>query len=66
MMYVPNTNRIPTHRVDLWHHVLRIGERSPKSVMEPPQDEERMKEEREEERERGSLSYFAQKSRQSG
>jgi hypothetical protein len=41
MTYVHNMIGIPTHRVDLWHHGLRIGERNPKSLMEPPQGEER-------------------------
>jgi hypothetical protein len=27
--YIPNTIRIPTHGVDLWHHGLRFGERTP-------------------------------------
>jgi hypothetical protein len=50
MMYVPNTIRIPTHGVDLWHHGLWIGERNPKSLMEPlPSQERRRKKEREEE-----------------
>jgi hypothetical protein len=41
---------IPTHRVDLWRHGLRIGERNPKSPMEPPQGEKRR---RKKERKRG-------------
>jgi hypothetical protein len=54
-MYVPNTIRIPTHGVDLWHHGLQIGERNQKSPIEPPQGEEsrRKKESEEEERKRG-------------
>jgi hypothetical protein len=51
--YVPNTIRLPIHGVDLWHHRLQIGERSPKSSMEPPQGEEgRRKKERTTERKR--------------
>jgi hypothetical protein len=47
--YVPNTIRVPTHGVDLMHHDLPIGERTPKSPMELPQCEERkMKKERDE------------------
>jgi hypothetical protein len=58
MIYVPNTIRILIHGVDLWHHRLRIGNRTPKSSMEPPQGEERkMEKEREEEKEQGV--YFA-------
>jgi hypothetical protein len=29
MTYVPNTIRILSHRVDLWHHILRFRERIP-------------------------------------
>jgi hypothetical protein len=48
--YVPNTIRVPTHGVDLMHHDLPIGERTPKSPMELPQCEERkMKKERKKE-----------------
>jgi hypothetical protein len=36
MTYVPNTIGVSTHGVDLLHHGLRIGERTPKSPMEPP------------------------------
>jgi hypothetical protein len=58
-MYVPNTIGIPTHGVGLWHHRPRIGERSHKSPMEPPQGEERRKKEKEEEeRERGVVTLF--------
>jgi hypothetical protein len=38
-MYVSNTIGIPTQRVDLWHHELRLGERNQKSSMEPSQGE---------------------------
>jgi hypothetical protein len=41
MTYVPNMIEIPTHGVDLWRHGLQIGERNPKSSMEPPQGEKR-------------------------
>jgi hypothetical protein len=41
MTNVPNTIGVPTHEVDLWHHEFQIGERTPKSPMEPPQGEER-------------------------
>jgi hypothetical protein len=59
MTNVPNTIRVPTNIVDLWHHGLRIGERTPKTPMEPPQGEERKrKKEREEERERGAGALF--------
>jgi hypothetical protein len=50
-MYVPNTIGVSTHRVDLLHHGLQIGDKISKSPMEPPQGEERkMKKERKEER----------------
>jgi hypothetical protein len=49
---------VPTHRADLCHHGLRIGERSPKSTMERPQGEERRKKERPEERERWAGALF--------
>jgi hypothetical protein len=43
----------------LWHHEFQIGERTPKSPMEPPQGEERKrKKERKKERKRGSMPYF--------
>jgi hypothetical protein len=41
MTFVPNMIGIPTHGVDLWRHGLQIGERNPKSSMEPPQGEKR-------------------------
>jgi hypothetical protein len=41
MAYIPNMIRILTHGVDWWHHGLRVGERKLKSLMEPPQGEER-------------------------
>jgi hypothetical protein len=54
--YIANTIGIPTHGVNLRHHGLRIGERNPKSPIDPPQGEERRrkKEREKEERERGS------------
>jgi hypothetical protein len=52
-MYVPNTIRIPTHGVDLWHHGLQIGERNQKSPIEPPQGEESRRKKESEEEERG-------------
>jgi hypothetical protein len=60
MTYVFNMIRIPTHGVDLWHHGLRIGERKPKSSMEPPQGEDmrRKKERKEEESERGAVGLL--------
>jgi hypothetical protein len=36
---VPNTIKITTYGVDLWHHRLRLAKRNPKSVIEPPQGE---------------------------
>jgi hypothetical protein len=58
--YVPNRIGIPTHGVDLWHHRLRIGERTHKSPMKPPQGEERRrkKETEEGERERRISTLF--------
>ncbi len=47
--YVPNTIRIPTHGVDLWHHGLEIGERNPKSPIKPSQGEKMRKKKRDEE-----------------
>jgi hypothetical protein len=41
MTYVSNTIGIPINRVDLCHHGLQIGERSPKSSMKLSQCEER-------------------------
>jgi hypothetical protein len=38
-MYIPNMIGIPTHRVDLWYHRLRLAKRNPKSSMELPQGE---------------------------
>jgi hypothetical protein len=56
--YVFNTIGIPTHRVDLWHHMLQIGERSHKSSKEPLQSEERRRKKEKE----GLTHYFTQKS----
>jgi hypothetical protein len=65
MTNVPNTIRVPTNRVDLWHHGLQIGERTPKTPMEPPQGEERKrKKERRKKEKEEPVPYFAQKSRQ--
>jgi hypothetical protein len=48
----------PTHKVDLWRQGLQIGERNPKSLIEPPQGEKRRKKERDEkERERGLMTF---------
>jgi hypothetical protein len=48
----------PTHEVDLWRQGLQIGERNPKSLIEPPQGEKRRKKERDEkERERGLMTF---------
>jgi hypothetical protein len=63
MMYVPNTIGIPTHLVDLWHHVLRIEERNPKSPMEPPQGEEMRKKERGERKRKRVKELLAGQSR---
>jgi hypothetical protein len=38
-MFIPNTIGIPTHRVDLWHHGLRLAKRNSKLPMEPSQGE---------------------------
>jgi hypothetical protein len=53
-MYIPNTIRIPTHGVDLWHHVLEFGERTPNqqwSRCKVKGEERRRKERRKEEKE---------------
>jgi hypothetical protein len=60
--YVPNMIGIPTHGVDLWHHILRIGERTPKSSIKPPQGEERKR--KKEKEEEGPVPYFTKKLRQ--
>jgi hypothetical protein len=66
MTYVPNTITIATHRVDWWHHGIRIGERKLKSPMKTPQGEKRkmMKEREEEERERGATRLLMGQSSQ--
>jgi hypothetical protein len=59
--------RIPTHGVDLWHHGLGFGERTPNRQWTHAQGEERRKEKEreEEEKEREGLSYSTQESRRS-
>jgi hypothetical protein len=55
MMYILNTIRIPTHGVDLWHHMLGFGERTPNrqwSHREVKREERRRKERRKKEKER--------------
>jgi hypothetical protein len=56
MSYVPNTIRILTHKVDLWHHRLRFGGggRSPNrqwNCRKVKKGEERKKERRKKEKE---------------
>jgi hypothetical protein len=66
MAYVPNMIRIPTHGVDWWHHGLRVGERKLKSLMEPPQGEERKRKKKieEEKRKREAVGLLVGQSRQ--
>jgi hypothetical protein len=65
MTYVPNTIRILSHRVDLWHHILRFRERTPNRQWScrKVKRARRKKEREEEERERERLSYFTHESR---
>jgi hypothetical protein len=49
MTYVSNIIGIPINRVNLCHHGLQIGERSPKSSMKLSQCEEMRKKEKERE-----------------
>jgi hypothetical protein len=57
-MYVPNTSKIPTNRVNLWHHGLKIWERTQESPIKSSQGEERRKKkEREENKEEGLVPY---------
>jgi hypothetical protein len=64
--YVPNKIRISIHEVNLWHHGLEFGERTPNhqwSHHKVKREERRRKKEREkEEREREGLPYYAQES----
>jgi hypothetical protein len=58
-MLLSNTIGVSTHRVNLTHHMLPIGERTLKSLMEPPQCEESKRKKEKD----GLMPTFTEKSR---
>lgn len=58
-MFIPNTIGIPTHRVDLWHHGLRLAKRNSKLPMEPSQGERGRGRKREEKGRGSGVSWRA-------